>query len=440
MTDERTATRPDRGRRNAASVAAASLLVAGIVERVAWLLNTRTTLQLDTETHHVAVALATTGAFSDAFRPGSGPTAHLSPAMPWLMSLCYRVAGVERSQLLLALAAIALVSLSFLFAFLLFRRLGAPLAACLGGLAAAALLPLQFGLEVRDLSTWEAPLAVATLFGLLLWIVTLDARPDLRWTALLPPIVVAALLVMLSPPVALAVLAALAALTVRRLPRRAWPLVGGAALVVTLVVNLPWALRNERVMGRLIWTRSNPGFELALAYNDTLLNGRDQRAAYLARHAEISPNNPDGRGYAALRAAGGELAYYDERGTEAKAWMLSHPGGTVRLLLRHAAQYMVPPAWFFDTWGAPRAKGVAIRRAFMALSLLIALAGLPVLIHRDRRYIYVAIAVVLVVGPYIVAQPVLRYRYLVSTLAIFVAADIGVRTVRSLAAVRRRPA
>lgn len=428
-----------RGRKRLLAAAVGGLLVAAVAVRLLWL-GGDYFQPSTTETNNVATSLATTGDFANPFILGGGATAHLSPIMPWLISLVYRAAGVRspESEVILTLCAIAFVTLSFWLAYRLFRRLGAPLAAALGGLALVALVPLQFNLETREMAVWEAPLGVIGILAALHWTLTLDARPGLRWTALLPLTGLAALLFVFSPPVGLACLALIAVLAMRRLPRREWLAIGAAGALALILFTLPWALRNQREMGRLIWTRSNGGLELAIAYNDLMLDRPDTGAAYLARLDQIQPDRPNGRAFAAMQAAGGELRYYDRLGAETRAWIAAHPAGTARLFLRHIGEYVVPPAWFFNVWQRPSVGAIGVRRVFAAAFMIVALAGLPLLIWRDRRYLYVAVAIVVLMLPYVVVQPILRYRYLTSTLALFVAADISVRLLTALWQRRRR--
>jgi hypothetical protein len=49
------------------------------------------------EVVRVATSLAQHGTFADAFGPGTGPTAHVSPAYPILLSLIFRAFGTGAS-------------------------------------------------------------------------------------------------------------------------------------------------------------------------------------------------------------------------------------------------------------------------------------------------------------------------------------------------------
>jgi hypothetical protein len=401
-----------------------AILLLGVALRLVWLVFTKSGFAPHvTESQRIGVALATTGHFADAFRIGSGPTAHVSPVIPWLIASVYSVAGVARpgSELILSLVSIALVTVSFGFNYLAFLELGAPKPGRLLALAMAAILPCQFSLEARELRVWEAPFVVAAVSGLLLWALRLDRRGSLDWRQLAPLALIGAIVFLVSPPGGLAAFAIVGLLTLRRARPIQWGAVMAIGLVATVLVSLPWALRNQAVLGRAIWTRSNAGLELGLAYNDTLAQGADRGAAYLARLHEMHPAASD-VGYAAMRRAGGEIAYSDQVGATARLWIKSHPGQTAELLFRHVRQYIVPPAWFFHTWGKG-GQAIEPRRLMLGVIALLGMAALVLRVFKDHRYLYVAAVLALLVAPYIVVQPILRYRYLTSTIFLFLACE-----------------
>nr|WP_295660149.1 hypothetical protein [Polymorphobacter sp.] len=393
------------------------------------------------ETRHVAITLLTTGRFAGAFHVGGAATAHLSPVMPGVIAAAYSLFGVATplGDTVLRVLSIGLVELGIWLCFLIFGELGVARPVRLAALAVAVLLPIQFSLEVCELALWEAPIGLVTLFAVLLACVRLDKRPTLDWTALLGPIGGAAVLVVISPAIALGALSAIALLTIRRLPFRRWPLVALVTATAVLAVSLPWALRNEAVLGRMIWTRSNANLEMAVAYNDTLLKVPDQRRAYQQRLAEIHPT-AGARGFAAMTAAGGEVAYNDLLGRQTHAWMAANPEGTVTLIERHIREYLVPPGWFFSTFGNAIAAGGGARGAVIGVILFFALFGGGLVAVRDRRILYVVAPLVVMILPYIVVQPILRYRYLVYTLSIFIAFDVAARLWRYVHGRRTAPA
>ena len=85
-------------------------------------------------------------------------------------------------------------------------------------------------------------------------------------------------------PVILAILGALATRTNRRpdpayQQRRGWlprlP-VGTSMLLLTILVLLPWAIRNQRVLGRWVWTSTNAGITRYDGFNPDATGASDQ--------------------------------------------------------------------------------------------------------------------------------------------------------------------
>ena len=400
---------------------------AGAGMRLAWHHVSPAPAYFPIESENIAIALATTGRFADAFGPGSGLTAHTSPVMPGIIAGLYKIFGVDTPAAhdAMAVLAVALLTVSFLGFYALFGALGASRWSRLAGLAICSLVPMQPALELQQLSRWEIPLALALLAPLLVWLLRLDARPELKVRDMALPAVAAGLLALISIAAGAAACGGLGLLALRRLPARRWP---AAALLVMAGLALwlgPWALRNQQALGKPILTRSNAGLELALSYNDLTLNDPDRRRGYLERHRRIHPMNPAPR--AAMQAAGGEVPYNDGMGVEAKRWMLEHPQGTVSLVLRHVRQLVVPPAWFFATWGDVQPRAVDQRRWLLGLAMLVALAGLPWLAWRNPRYLYLALAMAALALPYLVVQPILRYRYLLYAPSVMLACDVVFR-------------
>ncbi len=399
----------------------AGIIVAGIALRMlGWI----SLIPRTSETWHVAVSLATTRQFADVFRPGSGPTAHVAPVMPLLIAGVYKLFGVSTpaAEWVLCLIAAVLIGVSIGFAYLLMRALGMPSRARIAAVALCALLPIQFAMEVRELKVWESPLAVAGLIGLLVLVVRLDTRGVRRVAETIPVLVIAGFLALLSPPVGLAGFVVIAILVVRRIAFRQWPAVAALTIVITACFIAPWALHNRAALGQTILTRSDPGLELAVGLNDTMLNATDHRAAMNARLLEIHPITPNG--YAAMQAAGGEVAYNAVLARQTSAWISAHPEGAAILLARHIREYFIPPPWFFSPFGTKDSPSAAIRCAYLGVTVLLAIFGMPVLIARNRQYVYVLAAAAILVMPYLLVQPILRYRYLIYTLSVFLAVDV----------------
>lgn len=94
---------------------AAGLLVFGAVLKLAYLFYTGFTVPTS-EAFNVAAAFAARGELADAWGPGTGPTAHLSPGMPLLVGEVYRWLGVgtPAAESLLACISLAFITVTIL--------------------------------------------------------------------------------------------------------------------------------------------------------------------------------------------------------------------------------------------------------------------------------------------------------------------------------------
>ena len=412
-----------------------AVIALGVALRFLWLAQDDRIAPRVTESQQVGVSLATTGRFADTFPPGSGPTAHLTPVMPGIIATVYRTFGVETvaSEYVLAGIAIGLGALAMLLAYLIFRELGAPRFARIGALLFVALAPIQFALEASELRVWESPLALSGCLAILLAVLRLERRERIGFGVYAALALAVALLFFTSPVMGLAGAGVYGLLLLRR--ARFIEMIGAGALLASalVAVHLPWALRNERAMGEMIWTRSNFGLELALSNHPAAVDPKDGKAVYIARLHEIHPF-ADPIGYRKMVEAGGELAYFKALGDETRAWIASNPGDAARIWARHLGEYYFPPMWFWHTWGTG-GPGMELRQALIWAIAALALGSLPFLSRRDPRYLYVACVVFVPALPYIIVQPILRYRYLISTVMVFLAADGSIRLFTGL---RRR--
>jgi hypothetical protein len=304
-----------------------------------------------------------------------------------------------------------------------FRELGIGAGARLAAVAFTALMPIQLYLESAELAVWEVGYATVALYGILLVALKLDRRksiPLMAWVGLAAAV---ALLVLLSPAPGLGAAGILGLLLLRR---EHWPMrifVAGLTLTFFLVITTPWMLRNERLLGAPIRTRTSFAYSFAVGFHDKQLTER-LREANTSRVIEIAPHHRGGPGYAKMKAAGGEVAYTRKLVAETKRWIVHHPLGATKIALRNLWNYYCPPAWLWDRWSKTPVRPISQIRAF--LFALIALAGLVnlsrLLALRQWRFLYPASIAVLPALPYVVTYPLLRYRYPVSSLLIFLTA------------------
>ena len=297
---------------------------------VAWLLRVAVVLftrsykdpQPVVEMGHVVLSIVAGLGFSNPFGCVTGPTSHLAPVFPYLLSLIYRVlpAGDAR-ELAVKIFRITLVSLAYaLLPWLAVRlRLNRGVGVFAGLFAAA--VPLLFWMEVRQ--DWEGPLtALLIIVGLGMFARLLD-EPG-TWQAVATGLLWGVSL--LNAPTLLFTFAALVAFWIWRGQSRTMAKLRllPALLLPLILVMTPWTVRNYRVFHHFMFVRQNLGLELHLSFNpvsqatyfDTFVAGvRDHPStdpatcADFARLGEISMNRLDQqKGLAWIRTNRGRFA------------------------------------------------------------------------------------------------------------------------------------
>lgn len=419
------------------------ILFCGVVLRMVWLIHvcgSPVGFVNAGEATLVAQALADGRGFADAFYPGSGPTAHLSPLVPLVPAALLWLFGPQSyaADVALQIWSLLQVGLVFLLAAYLFRLMGVGRAAILLALLLLSAVPVYFEQEMLDFRWWEG--AAVTCLGLssLILIVRMEGRADIGTTPLLGVAALLGITAFVSPPVALGSGACWAYFALRRLnwAQRGTLMVGTAAVMAVLIT--PWAIRNQEVMGSPVLLRSNAGLELALANHPDALSDRPAREIFVTRFKAIHPYNNMSVGKA-IRDAGGEVVYFRKLGAEAAQWIRAHPGEFLQLTWRHATQFFAPQAWqlSFGTWEENR----SLRAGWIGLVNILGLIALGCGLWQRRRYFaYLALYIGGVALPYMVVQPVPRYTYLVYIPLMFLAADGLVRAITALRNHARRSA
>lgn len=398
----------------------ASLLFAGLAERVLWCLL-RPTVGAAGEATKVAVALAQGKGFADAYTAGQGPTAHLLPLPPLWAGGIYTLFGIKTltAEFILAAYAISLALGTYLLLYRAFQHLGVPRWARLGALGFACVAPTYLSQEAVDFRTWEGGLAafLAALFLLVL------VEPRIRslnrrtfYGACL-----ASLLFFVNPPLGASAFTCALVFGLRRLSPAQFARAVLFATVTLAALFGPWTLRNARVMHAPIVLRSNAGLELALANYPGALDREHPRDRFLERIAAIHPVSRPA--YARMEQAGGEVAYANKLGVETKQWIGQHPASEARLLAMHGREMVFPRRWQFDIYG--RNLSPALRAILADLAGVLGLAGIVVaLVRRKGDWLYPAAMVLiptLLVMPF---QPVPRYTYLIYPTLVFCAAQL----------------
>jgi hypothetical protein len=404
---------------------AAGLLVLGALLRFAYLFYVGFTPP-PSEAFNVAAAFATRGELADAWGPGTGLTAHLSPGMPLLVGEVYRWLGVGTPA---AEFALACISLAFIYVTILaldaaFERLGVAPLARFGAIALLSLLPLNIFLEMRKFRHWEGALAAAGIAVCLALSLKIDGdqrRPS--WLNLGVLAFGASVLSLFSEAGALACYGIIGWLALRMRGSLGFVAVTALSAVLLCALSYPWALRNEAVFGEKVWTRTAFGMNFAIGFHDKAISPADPLKVYSDRANEVSPPSA----LAALQNAGGEDAYSRLWTARTEAWIGQHPRAALKIAARHVWEFYMQPRWMW--W--PDKGPVAIREALLRTFTVLGFAGLATgLACRDWRYIYVAAALVLPMFPYVLGQPLGRYRYPVDGLLVFLAADMISRAAR----------
>jgi hypothetical protein len=194
-----------------------------------------------------------------------------------------------------------------------------PVSGVLAG-TVGALLPLNFWPQTSGV--FDAPFTAAVLVGLCILVCRIWMRAifTMREGAVLGT---AAGLGCLLNPIILAVVAAWLTIIAVEYRRRARQVlifcgVSAACLILTLT---PWAIRNLRVLGSLIWTRSNFWLEMQVSNND-LLTADEERNTRMPQFALVHPYT--GAIEKAKVKKLGEVAYMRSKRQQAIAWITTH--------------------------------------------------------------------------------------------------------------------
>jgi len=406
--------------------ATAGALTLGAALRFAWVFHTGFGV-ISSEAFFEAAAFATRGELADAYGPGTGLTAHLSPGMPLLVGTIYRWLGVGTpiAEFALSCLSLAFIYISFLALNAAFERLNVAPVARLGAIVVLALVPLNIFFEMKGFRHWEGALAAAGIALYLARSLALDAREERPgWLDLGLMAAAGGVLSLFSPQAALACYGMLGWLALRKRGWLGFAATAAASMALFLVISFPWALRNEAVFGQKVWTRSSFGMSFAVGYHDKAISPSDPRKLYPDRLREVSPFlNP--QVLANMHAAGGELGWDRLLIGCTEQWIREHPVSALKITARHVWEYYFPPRWM---WYPDTGIIAIFEQAVMWIIAAIGFVGLGGRIAgRDWRYLYVAAALLLTMLPYALVQSVVRYRYPIGALLVFLAADLIVR-------------
>ncbi len=269
------------------------------------------------ENVRVALSLAHGAGFADPFGIPTGPTAHIAPGYPLVLSAVYglfgdALAGDTAKRVL----ACVMSSLSYAFLPLLARACSFQATVGITAGLFGAIFPLNRYEEISGNS--ESPWAALVL---MLFFYCALTRPHLPMAAGL-----------LFSPVTAPVFAALA------IARRWW-----LPLTLAPLFLLPWAWRNHQSLGSWIWSRDNFGLELAISNRDQAapaLRENLRLGLHRAAHPSLSLAEADRVCYY------GEVAYNRQKLDRAFAWMADHPARFIALSVTRIRLFWFPSAYF----------------------------------------------------------------------------------------------
>jgi hypothetical protein len=368
------------------------LLVISLIVRILIAISTHAFSVVPTgATLMVAKSLAATGEFQNPYAVPTGPTAHVAPLYPFLISILIRLMGLQRAQS--ALILLGIVFSSVLWSSMPFASKWFELPRSAGIFAGflGALNPLPHYTELDGV--WESVLAA--LLGMFFVTALYRRRDSLSFKTSILFGMAGGILVLIHTASLMVLISCSLWLLITRGPsmmRYVAP-----SLLVLLFVAMPWTVRNVKVMHGLFFVRDNYGLELAVSNysgaSATWVKNLDPQGH--ARHPDVTPEE-------ALRMrAIGEVAYNHKRREEAVSWIKANPAEFLRLTALRAVYFWIPPRSNF------------LITTFEALITLFGMVGLILLFRNGYLDQALLIALVCLIYPltYYPIQVIERYRY-----------------------------
>ena len=402
-----------------------SIFIAGLLLRLTIVLAGPPPVH-NTEPVNIALSLATKGTYADPYGPGVGPTAHCVPLHPLLVAGLFRTFGTgQRGRLALRIAASTAAALAAALLPALAVASGIGLGSGVVAGMAGALLPVSFWEQTSGV--FDAPFTSVFLIALCVlvcraWAAASFTRSEAAALGLTVGVGC------LFNPVLIAVLLARSVLTIVRFRNR-WPRVVAfiaVATACTFLVLAPWAIRNHRVLGSFIWTRSNFGLELQVSNNDLAgpeMERNVDAPDFLLMHPSKSAKERD-----KVRRMG-EVSYQRAKMQQALAWITSHKRRFLLLSVERFRLFWVP--------GMERPW----QTAFEAALSLLGFAGVAVLFWKryPSAWIFGA-ALAAYPAIYYIVQGSHRYRFPIEDVLFLLAAVCFTSLSESLFFRRLRPA
>lgn len=396
-------------------------LIFGCAGRIAWTFIASTPGATG-EAFNIARAIAEGSGFADAYGAHQGPTAHMLPLSPAIAGATYALFGIRSlaSETILAIYSIGLSLGTLLFSYCAAANLDVPKTARRIALYCGLLLPVYIGQEAVDFRIWEGGLT-AFLTAAVLYVLTLprDATNDRLWLIACP----IALLSFVNPVFGLAAYISL----IGRFIRMDWRSLFRAGVVFALPLAAlfgPWVARNATVMGSFIPVRSNAGLELSIGMNPAVLTTADQRQTFLDRLKEVHPAQSP-QAFAAMQAAGGEVAYSKLLSAETTTWIKDAPVSAAKIAVLHISEIIAPRGWQFQLGNGQFSTLRAVLASIVGIAGLIGL--LTAIMRKRHGWHYPACLVLIPLLALSAFQPIPRYTYLFYPLLLFSAGALAMR-------------
>jgi hypothetical protein len=342
----------------------------------------------------VARSLAAGQGFSNPYGCLTGPTTHLAPVYPFLLSIFYRMfAPGSLREIAIYLFSASITSLAYALLPWLAARLHLDPRAGVAAGFAGALLPLYFWIEVT--SEWEAPLAALLIIVTLGLFARLFEQIRLR-SAVATGFVCGATL--LTFPTALPLLVALSAGLLSHWRTRLAAIAGPVLALwgVALLMVAPWTIRNYRTFHEFIFVRGNAGLELHVSFSDKAGVAFEDTVARggFVDHPHASPQA------CAEFARYGEVAMNRRFQKEAEDWVRAHSRRAAGLVLERIGAF-----WYL----VPTEMARSVAAGFVSL---VALPGLGLCVKRGL-FAGRVLGIAMVVYPlqYYISKFDIRYRY-----------------------------
>lgn len=289
------------------------------------------------EPRNVAESLVTLGVFGNPYSIPTGPTAHLSPGFPLLLSLLLGIVGSgPEGQVMQFLLSIAVVAEAYCLLPSLSDSLGlGRLPGATAGIFAAA-FPLHGLTEV-----WGRDHVFALLFMILLTLYTINSWSQSRFdhrTAFKIGIV-SGLAILFNPSLLFVIFFLVTFPLCFHYQQRRRLATFVAVIGITIVATLsPWAIRNYYVLGSVVFLRDDFGLELHVSNNDfARANGYDnRRSAFATYHPLISKKEAE------AVAEIGEIAYMRGKLAAAMDWIRNNPRRFLDLTVQRFMLFWFP--------------------------------------------------------------------------------------------------